>query len=288
MKPEENPWAVNTFEDFQFYCCPECDLKEHTKDKFVKHALENHTEYKDYIVNLMIKPELYEEGEYIDKVDSHYDFTEKCTKSEIKQEFDAAQDDELLENCDNFEDESQFSSDHNMVKPKKRIRRKHSKNELNGNNKMEEKKTKFKKSGENVHEYIKCCLCEKSFAKLASLRQHLTTMHDQHKCERCFKTNKCEYCGKIYERKYDFDRHVDLVHKGLKYFYCEECGKGFTTKFYVGAHKKVVHQGRKDFQCDLCEKSFQHKSAKQIHIRAVHEKRMDYSCETCKYFACLQ
>ena len=118
MKPEENPWAVNTLEDFQFYCCPECDLKEHTKDKFVKHALENHTEYKDYIVNLMIKPELYEEGEYIDKVDSDYDFTEKCTKSEIKQEFDAAQDNELLENCDNFEEERQFSSE----KPKTILR----------------------------------------------------------------------------------------------------------------------------------------------------------------------
>ena len=57
MKPEENPWgAVNTLEDFQFYCCPECDLKEQTKDKFVKHALENHTECKEYIVNLMVKP----------------------------------------------------------------------------------------------------------------------------------------------------------------------------------------------------------------------------------------
>ena len=49
MKPEENPWAVNTLEDFQFYCCPECDRKEYTKDKFVKHALETHTECKDYI-----------------------------------------------------------------------------------------------------------------------------------------------------------------------------------------------------------------------------------------------
>ena len=136
----------------------------------------------------------------------------------------------------------------------------------------------------SVHEYITCCLCEKSFAKQASLRVHLTTMHDEHKCEKCFKTYKCEHCGKIYEKKYEFDRHVDLVHKGLKYFYCEECGKGFTTKFYVGEHKKVVHQGRKDFPCDLCEKSFSHNSSKQIHIRAVHEKRMDYSCETCKLY----
>ena len=136
----------------------------------------------------------------------------------------------------------------------------------------------------NVHEYITCCLCEKSFAKLAALRTHLTTMHEEHKCEKCFKTYKCEQCGKIYERKYEFDRHVDLVHKGLKYYYCEECGKGFTTKFYVGEHKKVVHLGQKNFPCTLCEKSFAHKTSMQIHIRAVHEKRMDYSCETCKYF----
>ena len=257
MKPEENPWgAVNTLEDFQFYCCPECDLKEQTKDKFVKHALENHTECKEYIVNLMIKPELYEEEDYsiIEKIDctSHYDFTEKsATKSEIKQDFinnaEAPDDDKLLlDNCDDNFEESRFSSDllHVEKKPKKLMKTKHSTNDLNGNNNMEENTiTKFKMSRR--------------------------------------KLNSCQECGKTYPGKYLLTRHIDVVHKGLKPFKCEHCGKNYTASHILSNHIKSIHEGRRDFKCELCQKSFSLQSNMITHIQMVHHKTLDQQCHTC-------
>ena len=39
-----NPWAVQSLNDFNFYCCPECDLKSHNKQDFVNHAFKSHPE----------------------------------------------------------------------------------------------------------------------------------------------------------------------------------------------------------------------------------------------------
>ena len=56
-----NPWDVQSLEEFHFYCCPECDLKEHAKDKFVKHALDQHPHAKDQFSNLIFKMDPFED-----------------------------------------------------------------------------------------------------------------------------------------------------------------------------------------------------------------------------------
>ena len=38
----DNPWAVESLEDFLHYCCPECDVKSQSRDFFLDHALLNH------------------------------------------------------------------------------------------------------------------------------------------------------------------------------------------------------------------------------------------------------
>ena len=37
-----NPWEVNSFKEFCYYCCPECDFKTKTESPFQAHAEENH------------------------------------------------------------------------------------------------------------------------------------------------------------------------------------------------------------------------------------------------------
>ena len=39
---ELNPWAVGNIEEFHYYCCPECDERNHSKECFIQHALEKH------------------------------------------------------------------------------------------------------------------------------------------------------------------------------------------------------------------------------------------------------
>ena len=36
------PWNVSSLEEFLFYFCPECDVRIHSKEKFVNHALNQH------------------------------------------------------------------------------------------------------------------------------------------------------------------------------------------------------------------------------------------------------
>ena len=47
---DENPWAVENFEAFSFYCYPECDFKSMGRDHFKRHALESHNKAKPFFI----------------------------------------------------------------------------------------------------------------------------------------------------------------------------------------------------------------------------------------------
>ena len=51
-----NPWAVSRIEEFLFFCCPECNERIQSKDKFIQHALENHQKSRTYLPNLTEMP----------------------------------------------------------------------------------------------------------------------------------------------------------------------------------------------------------------------------------------
>ena len=41
-----NPWDVSTLDDFLYYNCPECDVKEKDKQVFLEHAILSHDHAK--------------------------------------------------------------------------------------------------------------------------------------------------------------------------------------------------------------------------------------------------
>ena len=41
-KEKHNPWSVNHIEDFLYFCCPECDERNHSEVLFMQHALDAH------------------------------------------------------------------------------------------------------------------------------------------------------------------------------------------------------------------------------------------------------
>ena len=59
-----NPWEVENVEDFLYFCCPECDVKNHSRDHFLKHAFDQHPKSKEYLEKwaYSIKDELKEEN----------------------------------------------------------------------------------------------------------------------------------------------------------------------------------------------------------------------------------
>ena len=48
MKPadQENPWLVEHLEEFLYFCCPECHVKDQSKESFLEHALNQHPKAK--------------------------------------------------------------------------------------------------------------------------------------------------------------------------------------------------------------------------------------------------
>ena len=45
----ENPWNVEDLDEFLYYCCPECDLRDQSKIQFLQHALEQHSKAKQCV-----------------------------------------------------------------------------------------------------------------------------------------------------------------------------------------------------------------------------------------------
>ena len=62
-----NPWDVKSLEEFFFYCCPSCPLKNANKNYFISHALAAHPESQSVIEDLehktIIKTEEIEHNE---------------------------------------------------------------------------------------------------------------------------------------------------------------------------------------------------------------------------------
>ena len=61
MDIHENPWSARNLDEFLYYCCPECDTKDQSKEVFIKHALDNHPNSREYVVRAAIKNEEYED-----------------------------------------------------------------------------------------------------------------------------------------------------------------------------------------------------------------------------------
>ena len=59
----ENPWDVENLEEFLYFCCPECDLKDSSKMNFLQHALEQHPNAKECakLHNFFVKNEPYDD-----------------------------------------------------------------------------------------------------------------------------------------------------------------------------------------------------------------------------------
>merc|ERR1712079_130625 len=47
-----NPWAVSRIEEFLFFCCPECNERIQSRNKFIQHALKKHKKSRTYLAHI--------------------------------------------------------------------------------------------------------------------------------------------------------------------------------------------------------------------------------------------
>ena len=152
-----------------------------------------------------------------------------------------------------------------------------------------------------------CSICEKSYAKIKSLKRHeaLTHKTQNFKCDICIKSfvhkdllqqhkqkvhlqNKkefllCEVCKKSISKS-NMKRHILEVHEKIRKYMCEMCDKAFTEKRNLLCHNQSFHSDTKieteGIRCSYCSKIFNSKAIGR-HTREVHEKLKPNKCYLC-------
>ena len=194
MADNKNPWLITDIEEFHFYCCPECEFKDHAKVIFVHHVLQEHPNAKQFLeinqfidnddddihVGTYVKEE-EEDGNYSDfvRVGTYIDTT---NQSVIKQEetmvditkYEFQEDEEVNGFDESFNDEIKEPSA--TKREKCQICQKWSKNLA-----YHTCKPNSGKEGQ-----YKCPLCEKTFRHQSKLLHHQTkTYHEKRQCNLC-------------------------------------------------------------------------------------------------------
>ena len=154
-----------------------------------------------------------------------------------------------------------------------------------------------------VKEKFKCPSCEKSFVKENEQKNHIFTVHEGHKDNKCAlcgkeckdlkihvrdvhenadrRDNLCTLCGKKFKQSETLRKHMLSVHEGKNDFKCEFCEYCTFIKARLKKHIDGVHEKKKDYTCDSCGKSYFSSNLLKMHIRVAHEGRKDYTCKIC-------
>ena len=305
MTDNKYPWLITDIEEFHFYCCPECEFKDHTKVIFVHHVLQEHPNAKQFLeinqfidnnddihVGTYIKEEV-DDGNYGDfvKVGTYIDTS--TNQNVIKQE-------ETIINITKFEFQDGEIKETAVTKKERKkcqMCQKWSKNL--------DYHTCKPYSGKEGH--YKCSLCEKTFRHQSKLLHHQNkTYHEKRQCHLCdeFYVTKeqliahrkqyhpeniegdkkcyiCTMCKKEVTSLDGLKLHKKRVHDGEKQ-YCEYCGKWYSN---LTNHKRFQHiELEMKHECKECKATYTHQSTLNDHIKRVHEGIPDdkkYACEQC-------
>ena len=111
-----------------------------------------------------------------------------------------------------------------------------------------------------VHEGNKCNQCGKSFEKSSHLRRHVLNVHE--------KVKPFKNLSALVRHKIKIHGLSQSVHEG-KIHSCEFCGKSYSSKQSVELHTKSFHEKLK-FSCKLCAKSYTQRHAIKKHMLDIH------------------
>ena len=306
-----NPWNVESLEEFLYFCCPECDLKDTSKVHFLQHALEQHPNAKECVQQF---------NEFIIKEEPH----EKSNEEDIKNDDNIS---DIFENSYNLAEEYC-----EMLKCEIKIENKDHENNLNFKFTSEDKSNDCESCGKTFESFsmfkrhIDICkkdqvlvnLVEKSeLCQLPKFSQHRASVWkeitdkfneitgnncDSHsvskryknyqyqlslkkskplKDEKLLEEYKCDFCGVAFKTNIKLKSHIDYFHKDQKCYRCDICVKTFNKECYLETHYKKVHGIVNKQTCEFCNKEFDKKSKLAIHIKSIHKKGFSVVCDLC-------
>ena len=264
-----SPWFVTTLDEFRYYFCPECELKEKSRDKFLEHAITQHPNSKDFLEML----DKFKKEEPNDE--NSNDFYQN--DNYIEENYDMVKYGNHLNEIDNEEEEEKLydiiNTDKVRISP------------------LSSKSKRFP-----------CSKCGKSFTSPAALRIHFLPVHEGRRFD-------CKQCEKSFTQFTHLKKHLksehqvekDSVHDGSKYSevenenilnssnYLKNSVVDEVCKLEYGEEEQLL-KIKKKYPCKYCNKCFASPSLLEIHVLPVHEgKKFHCQHSDCdKYFTQLQ
>lgn len=121
---------------------------------------------------------------------------------------------------------------------------------------------------------VPCKLCTKTYADSTSLSRHKRRVHLAGPLARPRPAGAvCEYCGKKFAFASNRQRHILLVHRGVKRYDCKLCGVKFGQANALEKHLVSHETGqlRKRLRhCDQCAETFDTKKSLAAHLGQMH------------------
>ena len=306
----KNPWlSVREWEEFLYFCCPECNEKNQSKDIFIKHALSIHPMAQICFESIESDVQL-KETKNIAFFNEHYNeennvHEEKLTISIdedplviVKNEVIALDESEEIVDFDSIKEDNtlDYYDDHELSGVNIDI-----KQPIIVLNRIDAKKNIGKVKSEKIimdkvnESENKCNLCNEVFSKKSSLIFHKSIDHPE--------TN---YAGDLHFEKHETfiknqsneksQSHVGKVNarsslrcgicEGCKSDNCGQCkscldkvqfgGPGLKSRFCTKRRCWTYKNQR--LPCTICNKKFS-RSYLKIHMKAVHEKVRQWTCD---------